>query len=930
MVHSISLNTIMTTILENFPLALPPRKGQKQAIELIQQFVGDDVRDIVIEAPTGAGKSAIGAAVCMWAGTLPVLIAGSEEFKSGGYYLVTQKSLQDQITDDVRKNFRIKDFASLKAAEAYTCEEHGNCQVGLMVDKSKACECRKLGCCRYTVAKKAFEQAKFSLTNYAYFMTEKMMVGKLPARQVMVLDECHTIERTLLKFGELVLTSALLKDWGLTPPLRIPEYDDMGLFLKWVEKMYAPMVADRLDVLKKYVELNPLGSDKNGVRSKITALQSQLLRAKVALSGATSKPDDWVYWCDETEEDGIIVNLKPLRSAPYAPILKKGAKYRIYMSAYPGDQDLFCESMGINPEEVAWIRLPSSFPVENRPIVMSTVGSMSKRNIENTFPSFVRVVDKILSQHSSEKGIIHCNSYALGDKIFRHFAATPHASRLLFPRNAEERESAKDTHEKLLDSPTVLISPSMTEGFDFRDDLARWQIIAKVPYPYLGDLQVARKKELDPAWYSQQAASTIIQACGRIVRCVDLETEILTDTGWKTYRDLRPGDISYGISPRVFRNSGRPLRFSRVPVEPNIVTQVNRFPAAPTFRIKAKGIDSVVSEDHNVPYQPVTIKKNGKYRHKLVSAGLKMAKTRDLPTRFKLPLSGYIGGRLGRKRTKLSNDWFWLMGFVIADGYISPSKNLVIITQSSHKSKQVEKLVQVLKRLNLTFTRGKHHDAGSPMTVDGEHLYYRNGVGYYWQFTGCNSARIRDVFFNGMRRRYSKNKLYRQRTHSGVDGWKDVIKTVPRWCLQRASASQLLALLDGLMAGDGTWCSKKSGCFFSKDESLVDLVQELAALVGFRSHKRSRRGQYELQISRVGTVDISKCNVRRGGTKELWCPTTELGTFIARRNGHTFITGNSESDHGVTYVLDSDIKMLWERYGGRFFPGWFSKAIVWT
>jgi Rad3-related DNA helicase len=187
------------------------------------------------------------------------------------------------------------------------------------------------------------------------------------------------------------------------------------------------------------------------------------------------------------------------------------------MSAYPGDKHIFCRSLGLNPDEVAWIKLKSPFDPANRPIVLGCVGSMSKRNKAQTLPSVLRSVDKILTAHNNEKGIIHCNSYALGEEIYNHFSGTVHGLRLLFPKSADERDGAVSRH-KLDTSPTVLLSPSMTEGFDFKDDTARWQIVAKMPYPYLGDMQVSAMKDRDPDWYAMQTAMTIIQACGRIVR----------------------------------------------------------------------------------------------------------------------------------------------------------------------------------------------------------------------------------------------------------------------------------------------------------------------------------------------------------------------------------------------------------------------------
>ena len=58
----------------------------------------------------------------------------------------------------------------------------------------------------------------------------------------------------------------------------------------------------------------------------------------------------------------------------------------------------------------------------------------------------------------------------------------------------------------------------MTEGFSLDDDLARFQIIAKIPYPNLGDKQVEAKKDIDQEWYTLQTITAIVQACGRIVR----------------------------------------------------------------------------------------------------------------------------------------------------------------------------------------------------------------------------------------------------------------------------------------------------------------------------------------------------------------------------------------------------------------------------
>tara|TARA_Y100000385_G_scaffold252463_1_gene275940 strand:+ start:236 stop:520 length:285 start_codon:yes stop_codon:yes gene_type:complete len=58
----------------------------------------------------------------------------------------------------------------------------------------------------------------------------------------------------------------------------------------------------------------------------------------------------------------------------------------------------------------------------------------------------------------------------------------------------------------------------MTEGVDLKGKLSRFQIICKVPYPYLGDKLIRKKMNKWKWWYPLQTAKTILQAVGRSVR----------------------------------------------------------------------------------------------------------------------------------------------------------------------------------------------------------------------------------------------------------------------------------------------------------------------------------------------------------------------------------------------------------------------------
>jgi Rad3-related DNA helicase len=85
-------------------------------------------------------------------------------------------------------------------------------------------------------------------------------------------------------------------------------------------------------------------------------------------------------------------------------------------------------------------------------------------------------------------------------------------------------------------NPTVLVSPSMDTGISFDGDKARFQIIAKVPYPSLASQKNKMRKQNYPEWYAYKTVSGLIQAYGRIIRSE-------TDSGDTIIIDASFGDV---------------------------------------------------------------------------------------------------------------------------------------------------------------------------------------------------------------------------------------------------------------------------------------------------------------------------------------------------------------------------------------------------
>jgi Rad3-related DNA helicase len=84
--------------------------------------------------------------------------------------------------------------------------------------------------------------------------------------------------------------------------------------------------------------------------------------------------------------------------------------------------------------------------------------------------------------------------------------------------------------------PTVLISPSLYTGLDLKDDLSRFQIIVKVPYPDLGDRWINEKTKLDQQWYNWQTALRLVQGYGRSIRSKeDYAVTYVLDSGFENF-----------------------------------------------------------------------------------------------------------------------------------------------------------------------------------------------------------------------------------------------------------------------------------------------------------------------------------------------------------------------------------------------------------
>jgi len=478
----------------SFPFATF-REGQREALDTAREAFAAGVRVVVIEAPTGAGKSA-----------LAVTLAHEAR---DAYVLTGQKVLQDQY----RRDFAT--LALLKGRGTYACEvvqhataAHAPCLMGHTFPECDACG--------YYRARDAALAAPVALMNYAGFLHQVNDAGGFGERELLVLDEAHGIEAHLMQYLHVRLTDAALERAGVDE--RLPSFIDPDYAVDVADALLPRLVARRTQLDGEIVTGRHLRQSSLGKLQTLQWLDGQVRR----LRWLTDTWDAGVEWvCEHGHEQGTRwLGWKPVEVGPFAEELLLGHARRVLMlSATILDETTFLRGLGVDRDEVAVIRVASTFPPERRPLVLRPVARLTRHHQARELPRLIDEVAAIMEDHETEKGVIHTHAYRIASAVYD--GLPEHLRRRIVTHvSSDGRQAALEEH-LTRPEPTVLLTPSMTEGLDLVDDLARWQVICKLPYPYLGDAQVAARRARDPGWYAWRTSLTLVQAYGRAVRSRD-------------------------------------------------------------------------------------------------------------------------------------------------------------------------------------------------------------------------------------------------------------------------------------------------------------------------------------------------------------------------------------------------------------------------
>jgi hypothetical protein len=319
--------------------------------------------------------------------------------------------------------------------------------------------------------------------------------------------------------------------------------------------------------------------------------------------------------------------------------------------------------------------------------------------------------------------------------------------------------------------------------------------------------------------------------------CVDDQTECLTTDGWKGYANLKAGDVAAQYDAA----SGR-LSWGEVNAVSRYVVKDQ-----PMVRVASRDLDMLLTPNHRCLISS--------------SSGTRVVRADALRPKHRAVVSGeWDDAGAGPSEAEAE-----LVGWYVAEGSRDePGRREVRIAQSATANPQhVQRIGALCRTLGI-----------DPRPSSRKRMY--RGRAYemkVFHITGHG----RDIL-----RRLAPNR-------------------VMPWSVLCWSGEALTSLLRGLIGGDGhTRPEDGRQSFIQKDERTASLVQAIGVRLGYAARLSHRPdGQWVVYLTRKNSIGLRGTNgmesriSTQAYTGVVWCPSLPLGTWVARRNGRVFVTGNT-------------------------------------
>jgi ATP-dependent DNA helicase DinG len=455
------------------------RPGQQLAI---RTALSAKTPVVVIQSPTGSGKSTIATGILalddkrgfILTATNGLLEQYGNTFDSlteirgmGNYRCIAAKTEFERLFKNVRGQV--------------TCD-NGPCRSGMH------CSLKENGC-TYFDAVRDVMAAQTGITNYAYWLAMRRYGRGLGHVNRLICDEAHALAEELMAINQVNLPLALVTD-GRT---RLPR----------TAKRWREWAAARID------EHTPKGDLPHDAKAKKQRIVDALTRLSVI-------DETWAW---DIRPNSIIFEPTVPRLLMKSLADRATARSLVLLSATITPATL--SLLGIPASDVTFMAMKSRFDARRRPVYVVDTVRVDHKMKDIHFDYWISRMDAIIRNRLDRKGIIHSVSYDRAKLILKR---SKHSGIMVAPAGAHELAVAVERFRRMK-PPAILLSPSVTTGWDFPYTDCEYQIVAKLPFPDTRS-SIMRARIAATEHYREHLTMQVIeQEVGRGMRAEDDQCE---------------------------------------------------------------------------------------------------------------------------------------------------------------------------------------------------------------------------------------------------------------------------------------------------------------------------------------------------------------------------------------------------------------------
>lgn len=517
------------------------RTGQALAIKIALKGVRPHT---IVQAPTGTGKSLIAGGVAIYdqrASQRDVILTGTKGLQD-------QYSHEQPMLTDVRgmSNYEclaaageFRNWFAVTRTRSVTCDR-GPCRSG------QTCSIKLNGCLYYD-AVRAFLASPIGLTNYDWYFAQRRYGTGVGHVHRLMLDEAHDLPERLMSACAIELPLHTVPKGA---QYQYPPDEKQGRRKVSPSKRIVDQAIDAWRVwahTERSRHSPSLGDSEDSRYRKVRLLD--------ALEHMERIDHTWAW---DTTRDALVFeptiprNLFPLLVAP-------GERTKaVYLSATITPALL--RLLGVPDDDVTFYSLKSRFPSRSRPVYVCGHTRVDHWMTKDEWVDVVGLCDDIITPRLDRRGLVHTKSF---ERAQNFVDTTRHRDKVVLHRRGESAARAVERY-RAIRGPALLVSPSISTGFNFAYQDAEYQILLKMPFLDTRDNRTRVRLRATEGYGDHVVSQEVIQTCGRINRAEDDQGETFIVDGharWLLGRYDNEGLLPESFTDALYYESPRQLPF---------------------------------------------------------------------------------------------------------------------------------------------------------------------------------------------------------------------------------------------------------------------------------------------------------------------------------------------------------------------------------